>query len=259
MNQRYTDRDRYFSELAETSRNYYIDYVERFLPLTPGLRVLEVGCGEGGNLLPFAERGCEVEGLDFSQGKIDTACRIFRERKASGHFRCQDFFETSAPEGKYDLVLAHDVFEHIDPSRKGEFLRRIKQFVAPGGIAFLAFPSWQMPFGGHQQTCRKQLPAVLPWIHLLPGKMYRGVLRLFREPEEHIRELMDIRASKVTVEDFERLCNETGCSVLDRTLWLVNPHYRVKFGLVPIRLRMGLDRLQGIRNFFASSCFYVIR
>jgi len=29
--------------------------------LTPDTRVLEIGCGEGGNLLPFAEKGCNIE------------------------------------------------------------------------------------------------------------------------------------------------------------------------------------------------------
>ena len=258
MNRRYTDRDRYFSELAETSRNYYVDYVGRFLPLKSGSRVFEVGCGEGGNLLPFAERGCEAEGFDFSQGKIEAACRIFHEYKVKGRFWCQDFFEAPAPECKYDLVLVHDVFEHIDPSRKLEFLCRLKQFVATGGIAFLAFPAWQMPFGGHQQTCRKWWLSVLPWIHLLPMRIYRGLLQLSKEPEDHIRELMDIRASRVTVESFERICKEAGCEVLDRTLWLINPHYRVKFGMVPIRLRLGLDHIPLIRNYASSSCFYVI-
>ena len=258
MNRRYTDKERYFYELAETSRNYYVNYVGRFIPIKQGLRVLEVGCGEGGNLLPFAERGCEVEGLDFSQRKIDAACRIFLEKKVSGRFWCQDFFDEPIPKCKYDLVLVHDVFEHIGPSRKEEFLCRIKQLVAQGGIAFLAFPAWQMPFGGHQQTCRKRLLSILPWIHLLPLKMYRVLLRMFQEPEDHIRELMDIRESKVTVERFEQVCKAAGCEVLDRTLWLINPHYRVKFGMPPIRLRFGLDIIPWIRNYLSSSCFYVI-
>lgn len=258
MNQRYTNRDKYFHELAETSRNYYIDYVGRFLPIKPGLRVLEVGCGEGGNLLPFAEMGCDVEGIDFSGGKINAANRIFLEHKLNGRFACEDFFDATVPEHKYDLVLVHDVFEHIAQSRKVEFLCRLKHFTTPKGIVFLAFPAWQMPFGGHQQTCRNRFLSVLPWIHLLPMKMYRGLLRMFREPEDHIRELMDIRASKVTVERFEQVCKAAGCEVLDRALWLINPHYRVKFGMIPIRLRFGLDLIPWLRNYLSSSCFYVI-
>ena len=63
MESRYQDRKRYFDELAETSGSFYIDYVRKFISLGPGTRVLEIGCGEGGNLLPFAQAGCEVTGV----------------------------------------------------------------------------------------------------------------------------------------------------------------------------------------------------
>ena len=57
MQKRHLDRHLYFTELATTSREFYIDYVNRHFPRTPDNRILEVGCGDGGNLLPFAEIG----------------------------------------------------------------------------------------------------------------------------------------------------------------------------------------------------------
>lgn len=57
MQERHTDRERYFRELAQTSREFYIDYLRKFKNIGDGTRVLEIGCGEGGNLLPFAEAG----------------------------------------------------------------------------------------------------------------------------------------------------------------------------------------------------------
>ena len=176
-----------------------------------------------------------------------------------GWFRCMDFLCDELPGGLFDIVIAKDIMEHIAPERKEQFLRRVQFLLRPDGIAFFGFPAWQMPFGGHQQTCRKRLLSMLPWIHLLPLQMYRGLLWLFREPEDHILELMDIRASRVTVEAFEHLCKVAGFKVLDRTLWLINPHYRVKFGLHPMRLRLGVDQVPRLRNYLASSCFYVLK
>jgi cyclopropane fatty-acyl-phospholipid synthase-like methyltransferase len=39
-------------------------YIEQFHRIKSGSKILEVGCGEGGNLLPFAQRGCEVVGIE---------------------------------------------------------------------------------------------------------------------------------------------------------------------------------------------------
>ena len=47
--------------MASTAREFYLDYMKADIMLTPDTRVLEIGCGEGGNLLPFAEKGCNIE------------------------------------------------------------------------------------------------------------------------------------------------------------------------------------------------------
>ena len=54
MQKRHTDRESYFDEQSQTSKNYYIPYIKEVIGHIPD-KVLEVGCGEGGNLLPFAE------------------------------------------------------------------------------------------------------------------------------------------------------------------------------------------------------------
>ena len=77
MQNRYIDRERYFNELAETSAGYYIDYIKRFKGIDKNSRIMEIGCGEGGNLLPFAKMGCFVAGLDLAPGKIDNARKFF--------------------------------------------------------------------------------------------------------------------------------------------------------------------------------------
>lgn len=55
MQERHLYRDFYFTELANTSRDFYIDYLNNHFPLKEGCKILEVGCGNGGNLLSFAE------------------------------------------------------------------------------------------------------------------------------------------------------------------------------------------------------------
>ena len=70
MQKRHTNRERYFEEQAQTTRNYYIPYIKEYTGNLPN-KVLEVGCGEGGNLLPFAELGCDVIGIDIAASRIE--------------------------------------------------------------------------------------------------------------------------------------------------------------------------------------------
>lgn len=62
MQKRHTDRKMYFRDLEITSKEFYISYLSDFTELTPKSRILEVGCGEGGNLVPFAQLDCKVTG-----------------------------------------------------------------------------------------------------------------------------------------------------------------------------------------------------
>lgn len=45
MQQRHIDRYSYFNELAITSRDFYIDYLEKFVAIKRGMNILEIGCG----------------------------------------------------------------------------------------------------------------------------------------------------------------------------------------------------------------------
>ena len=73
MQKRHTDRESYFDEQSQTSKNYYIPYIKEVIGHIPD-KVLEVGCGEGGNLLPFAKAGCRVMGAGRLRRKSNCRC-----------------------------------------------------------------------------------------------------------------------------------------------------------------------------------------
>ena len=256
MQKRHTDRYRYFREEAATTEKYFIPYLSEFMDVGD-ISVLEVGCGEGGNLLPFVRRGCRVVGVDLSEQRVRQAESFFSRECAAGTFICDDVMHYRGDGRLFDLIVCHDVVEHIP--EKGKMLLALKRLLAPGGRLFVAFPAWQMPFGGHQQIARSWVVSHLPFVHLLPELAFSLMLRLFGEDASKINELIGIRRTRCTVEMFEREAAYAGYTVCDRRLWLVNPHYEVKFGLRPIRLCRQLSALPYVRNFMASSCFYVVR
>src|SRR5262249_59325831 len=79
------------------------------------------------------------------------------------------------PGEEHDVLMSFDALEHIDAP--GAFLRRMADFIVPGGVAVLAFgPLFHSPFGDHMwDFFRLQIP----W----PGLLFseKAVLRLRRE------------------------------------------------------------------------------
>lgn len=261
MQQRHQDRYKYFHELANTARKYYIDYLRRYTTITPVSRILEIGCGEGGNLLPFAQLGCYVMGIDISTTRINQANEFFKNEKQEATFVCQNFIDIVAPQStdeQFDIILIHDVIEHIEPQYKQAFITHIKHFIKPNGVIFFGFPAWQNPFGGHQQITRG-FASKLPFIHLLPNPLYRGLLKLSNISQNAIDELMSIKRSKMPVEKFERLANDCGYNIVNRSLWFINPHYRQKFGLKPRRMWKWASLIPYFRNFYTTSAFYILK
>lgn len=261
MQQRHTDRQSYFNELANTSRDFYIDYLKRFIRISTDTNVLEIGCGEGGNLLPFAEKGCHITGIDRATTRISQAKEFFAQAGYEGSFTAIDFFEMDpqAVTTKYDIILIHDVIEHIDKDKKLAFVNHAKRFLSDKGIIFWGFPAWQMPFGGHQQICQHKFCASMPFIHLLPTTIYKKLLILCGEKENCINELLDIKACKMSIEQFEQTIKASNCQIVNRQLWFINPHYKQKFNLKPRKLALALSSTRYIRNFFATACFYITR
>lgn len=258
MQERHTDGQRYFRELAYTSEKYLLPFIEQVKKVTSDTRVLEIGCGMGGNLSPFVERGCRVMGVDLGKDRVENAARML---KAEGNPRieliCADIFTVTHLKGCFDLIIVHDVIEHIPD--KDRFFEFVREFLKPGGVIFLAFPAWQMPFGGHQQICRSRFLSKLPFYHLLPRFMYKGLLQAFHEPREVMEELLSIKSCGLTIERCRRYLRRYHYTVEKQKLYFINPHYEIKFHLKPRLLFSWMGSIPYVRNFFCTSCFLMVK
>ena len=112
MQKRHTDRESYFDEQSQTSKNYYIPYIKEVIGHIPD-KVLEVGCGEGGNLLPFAKAGCRVMGVDIDAMTNRASQGLLRPKASAGTVHCHDIFQLEDKATNFPLILLHDVIEHI--------------------------------------------------------------------------------------------------------------------------------------------------
>ncbi len=260
MHERHRDKQRYFNEQSYTTERYVIPFITPYLKITENTHVFEIGCGHGGNLKPFLDRGCRVTGLDINPDDTATAEQFLRDHPQFNHLKLvtSDIYQMTTGEiGRFDLIVMKDVIEHIPDQKR--FMGFVKQFLKPGGRIFLGFPPWQMPFGGHQQVCENRVLSLAPYIHLLPRKMYTGLLKLGGENTHRIQELLEVKDTGISIERLQTILQTEGYQVERSELFLVSPNYEVKFGLKPRRQAWPLSTIPFFRNFATTCCYYLVK
>src|SRR6188474_2238030 len=68
-----------FSRIAETMRESGEALVER-IGVTRGLKVLDLGCGDGTTAIPEAKRGADVLGVDIARNLVEAGTRRAAEQ-----------------------------------------------------------------------------------------------------------------------------------------------------------------------------------
>jgi SAM-dependent methyltransferase len=130
---------------------------DRFFPLTgvrPGMRVVDIGCGNGG--LRAFEPDLDVTGVD-----------MYARPAYPGPFVLADAAEhLPFADGEFDLAYSSSVVEHIEPEKRAVFAAELKR-VARGW--FVQTPAFSFPLEPH---------ALLPFAHWLPSSVRQPYWRL---------------------------------------------------------------------------------
>lgn len=260
MQQRHLNRELYFEEQKTTTERYVIPFIQELKPFDEDTSVLEIGCGEGGNLVAFLNAGCKkIVGVDLSKGKISNANVFFQKLNTSSEYKFinDNIYNISSKDiGQFDIILTRDVLEHIHNQQL--FMEYILQFLKSDGKIFLGFPPWYNPFGGHQQMCESRFLSKLPYFHILPQFIYKAILKLFKESDQKINGLLEVKQTGISIERFEKIIRRKNFRK-DRVLYyFINPNYEIKFGLKPRKAYKFIASIPFIRNFFITTCYYLI-
>ncbi len=107
------------------------------LPRVEGLRVLDLGCGEGYGADLLADRAAEVVALDLAPEAVYHARRKYR--RPNLRFDYGDVCELPYAEGEFDAVVSLQVLEHLhEPDR---YMAEIVRVLRVGGQAYLTTPN----------------------------------------------------------------------------------------------------------------------
>jgi SAM-dependent methyltransferase len=247
---------------TENAAAYVLPFIENALPINAGMRILEIGCGEGGVLKPFVDKGCTSVGVDLDEIRIVRANEQFAKEVADNKmlFLFQNIYEEAflnKYKNAFDVIILKDVIEHIH--NQEEFMPYLKKLLTPIGQVFFGFPPWYMPFGGHQQLCAKKLTSMLPYYHLLPMGIYKGIMKAMGEDDRTIATLEEIKETGISIERFERIVKNTGYTITQRQWFLINPIYKYKFGLNPRKQNWLFGAVPFVRNFLTTCAYYTIK
>ena len=129
---------RYERPPAETA--YPLEYCYHLLGDVRGRRVIDFGCGSGGNSVLLANRGAHVWGVDISEDLLRLAKR---RMAATGRAGGAEFIAASAhqlpfPDDSIDIVFGIAILHHLDLTLVSNEIRRV---LRQGGRAIFQEPT----------------------------------------------------------------------------------------------------------------------
>ncbi|MDX3782582.1 cyclopropane-fatty-acyl-phospholipid synthase family protein [Streptomyces europaeiscabiei] len=118
----------------EAAQHDKLDLICRKLGLTPGTRLLDVGCGWGSMAVHAArEYGVHVVGVTLSQEQAGYARKRVADEGLTDRveIRVQDYRDVT--DGPYDAISSVGMAEHVGADRYLEYAKDLYRLLAPGG------------------------------------------------------------------------------------------------------------------------------
>lgn len=119
--------------------------------ITPGMSVLELGCGTGYFTREIVATGAKITAIDISPDLLEVArTNIISENLT---FCLENAYAMSFPDRSFDCVVGSSVLHHLDVQKAlGEICRVLK----PGGKVYFTEPNMMNP----QIAVQKNIPVI---------------------------------------------------------------------------------------------------
>lgn len=119
-------------------------------PAVERSRILELGCGLGGNLLPMAEQlpDARFVGVDGSLRQIETAGQAADAAGLKNIELMHADIRTLGPElGDFDFIIAHGLYSWVPADVQNKILQICGEQLTAAGVAFVSYncyPGWHL-------------------------------------------------------------------------------------------------------------------
>ena len=127
-----------------------------FAPI-PSARILEIGCGEGANIVPMALSypDSKIVGFDLADSAVAVGRDIVgRLGLTNIQLLSMDILATGPELGQFDYIIAHGVYSWVPEPVREALLALVSACLAPNGLAFVSYNA--MP-GGHLRLLMREM------------------------------------------------------------------------------------------------------
>lgn len=243
---------------------YLIPWLRSWGGWRDGVRVLDVGCGDGGGSVALAEAGARVEGFDLEPRRVTAGAERARSRGLDLKLGVADVTDPKTLgdfDGPYDLILFRDVLEHIPDVDAA--LTQCRQRLASGGAIVLIYPPYWSPFGGHQQILHPPKKFGVPWarlpfVHWLGLGAWRALARGPEGDDAEWPEIETIRRAALTIGGLRRRARDHGLVVAHARHYLLRPTFRLRYG-TPVVAAGPLGHVPGLREVLVTGSWEALR
>ena len=168
------------------------------LPFAPtaACRVLDIGCGDGANLIPMAVAypASQFVGFDLSERAVERGRDVIAAlRLPNVRLEARDLVEADYGAGGFDYVIAHGLYSWIP----------VRHHLAPDGVAFVSHNA--LPGGYAQRMIREML-----LFHL---RGVEGPAARLQAATHHLRQMVETYSADAP---FERLAKSESLDLLAR-------------------------------------------
>ncbi|HLJ57908.1 MAG TPA: class I SAM-dependent methyltransferase [Chthonomonadaceae bacterium] len=119
--------------------------------------VLELGCGDGGNLLPMAYGlpGSRFVGVDLAAGPIAAGQAMAQALGLSNiDLRCADIMEIGPEWGSFDYIIAHGFYSWAPPHVQDRLMSICGANLAPHGVGYVSYNTYP---GAHMRQMMREM------------------------------------------------------------------------------------------------------